>query len=260
LVDVVLLQWKTCLTRRSFTGILRSGAHSSTPQCSTEFDTGGGDMNEKKVFKYPGQLIDIQWDGRLCIHIAECGQSEGELFVGGRDPWCLPDSATPAHAAEVCERCPSGALAYFDNSGQQIEQQPDGNTVNVTYNGPLFVHGELDIEGIPEDMPGVQFRAALCRCGHSKNKPFCDNSHLKIGFEDYGAIGENGPGVASTSGKLGIKPLPDGPLLFSGGVSLIAGSGRTAWRGDKVALCRCGASKNKPFCDGSHKTAGFRGN
>ena len=53
-------------------------------------------MNGKKVFGYPGQLIDIQWDERLCIHIAECGQSEGELFVGGRDPGCLPDSATPA--------------------------------------------------------------------------------------------------------------------------------------------------------------------
>jgi CDGSH-type Zn-finger protein/uncharacterized Fe-S cluster protein YjdI len=215
-------------------------------------------MSEKKVFNFPGKEVDIQWDERLCIHIAECGQSEGELFVSGRDPWCVPDSTTLAEVAEVCERCPSGALTYIDKSEQVIEQAPAENTVNVAYNGPLYVHGDLAIEGILEDMPGVRFRAALCRCGHSKNKPFCDNSHLKVKFEDYGAIGEKGPGVASTNGKLEIKPLTDGPLLLSGGVSLIAGSGRTAWRGEKVALCRCGESKNKPFCDGSHNTAGFR--
>ena len=76
-------------------------------------------------------------------------------------------------------------------------------------------------------------------------------------FAGLQAIGESGPGVAPTNGKLEIRPLPNGPLMVSGGVTLIAGSGRSAWRGEKVALCRCGASKNKPFCDGSHKEAGF---
>ena len=120
------------------------------------------------------------------------------------------------------------------------------------------MHGDLVIEGIPGDMPGVQFRAALCRCGQSKNKPFCDNSHLEAKFEDYGAIGEKGPGAEYTRGKLDIKPLKDGPLMLAGGVSLVAGSGRSAWRGEGVALCRCGESRNKPFCDDSHNTAGFR--
>jgi len=215
-------------------------------------------MSEKKVFDFPGQEVDVQWDGRLCIHVGECGQSQGDLFIGGRNPWCMPDISSPAEVAEVCERCPSGALTYTDKSGQIVEQAPAENRVNVTYNGPLYAHGDLAIENAPHDMPGVSFRAALCRCGHSTNKPFCDNSHLKAGFEDYGAIGERGPGVESTGGRLEIKPLKDGPLLLSGGVSLVAGSGRTAWRGDQVALCRCGASKNKPFCDGSHKAAGFR--
>ena len=215
-------------------------------------------MSEKKVFNFPGQSVDVHWDGRLCIHVGECGQSEGDLFVGGRDPWCVPDTASTEEIAEVCERCPSGALVYTDKSGQLSEQAPAGNSVNVIYNGPLYVHGDLVIEGSPGDMPGVQFRAALCRCGQSKNKPFCDNSHLEAKFEDYGAIGEKGPGAASSKGKLDIKPLKDGPLMLTGGVSLIAGSGRTAWRGEKVALCRCGESRNKPFCDGSHKTAGFR--
>jgi hypothetical protein len=81
---------------------------------------------------------------------------------------------------------------------------------------------------------------------------------VDAGFQDYGAIGETGPGVDSDGGTLDIKPLPGGPLLLSGKVSLIAGSGRIAWKGESVALCRCGESKNKPFCDGSHKAAGFK--
>lgn len=215
-------------------------------------------MNTNEVFEFPSQKVDIYWDKRLCIHIGECGQAEGELFVSGRDPWCIPDSTTATEAAEVCERCPSGALTYIDKAGQLVEKAPAENTVNVIYNGPLYFRGALAIEGAPKDMSGVRFRAALCRCGQSKNKPFCDNSHAAVEFHDYGAIGEKGPGVESTGGELKIKLLTDGPLLLSGNVSLIAGSGRTAWRGDKVALCRCGASKNKPFCDGSHKAAGFR--
>ena len=215
-------------------------------------------MSDKKIFNYSGQEVDIQWDERLCIHIAECGKSEGKLFVSGRNPWCLPDSATRTEIADICERCPSGALSYQDKSDQLSEHAPDENTVNVTYNGPLYVHGDLVIEETPDDMPGVRFRAALCRCGHSKNKPFCDNTHQDVKFQDYGAIGEKGPGAISTDGKLEIKPLTDGPLMLTGGVSLISGSGRTAWRGEKVALCRCGESKNKPFCDGSHNAIGFR--
>lgn len=214
-------------------------------------------MSDKKAFTYPGEQIDVVWDGRLCIHVAECGQAKGELFLAERQPWCVPDTTTSEEVAEICERCPSGALTYADKSGR-LEQTPAENTVNVIYNGPLYAHGELAIEGAQENMPGVRFRAALCRCGSSKNKPFCDNSHQQAEFQDYGAVGESGPGFEGKGGTLEIKPLPDGPLLLSGKLSLIAGSGRVAWQGESLALCRCGESKNKPFCDGSHKAAGFR--
>jgi len=107
-------------------------------------------------------------------------------------------------------------------------------------------------------MPGTRFRAALCRCGASKNKPFCDNSHINAGFVDSGAVGETGPGYSTESGELSIKPLTDGPLLLKGNLTIFASTGREAWKGEKAALCRCGESQNKPFCDGSHKAAGFR--
>ena len=217
-------------------------------------------MNDKAVYTFTGKAIDVCWDERLCIHLSECGQADGDLFVGGRQPWCQPDLVSQDEVKEIVQRCPSGALFYKGKDGITTEQADEQNTVWIAYNGPLFVRGDLDIEGTVEDMPGLRFRAALCRCGASKNKPFCDNSHEEIKFKDYGAIGETGMSLTSQGGKLVIKTMKDGPLLLSGNVTLIAGSGRVAWHGSNVALCRCGASNNKPFCDGSHTKIGFKSN
>jgi CDGSH-type Zn-finger protein len=142
--------------------------------------------------------------------------------------------------------------------GEAAETAPDANTVMVSNNGPLCVSGELEVDGAAEDMPGVRSRAALCRCGDSKNKPFCDNTHEDSGFKDHGAVGETGSGFDAPGGKLAIKRAPDGPLLLNGNFAILSGSGRVSWRGTKAALCRCGQSKNKPFCDGAHKAAGFK--
>ena len=215
-------------------------------------------MSDKEIYKFPGNKVNVSWDGRLCIHIAECGQAKGDLFVGGRQPWCQPDLVDVDDVKEVVERCPSGALAYQVKAGSEPETANPENTILVIYNGPYYVRGDLDIEGATDDMPGVKYRAALCRCGLSKNKPFCDNSHEAARFQDYGAVGEQGDGLAESGGKLSVSAMPDGPLIISGNVTIIAGSGRMAWQGTSVALCRCGASANKPFCDGSHTAAGFK--
>jgi CDGSH-type Zn-finger protein/uncharacterized Fe-S cluster protein YjdI len=213
-------------------------------------------MSDKQVFDYPGSDIDVRWDRRLCIRIGECSGSAGNLFVGGRDPWCIPDNTTKAELREICERCPSGALTYTDKDGTP-ESAPAENTLTVSYNGPLFLHGELQIEGAREDMPGLWFRAAVCRCGQSNIKPFCDNSHIAARFEDCGAVGERGSGVEAQGGPVKVRPITDGPLVLEGNLRIRASSGRLAWEGTKTWLCRCGHSKNKPFCDGSHKAAGF---
>ena len=214
-------------------------------------------MNEKRVYLYTGADIDVEWDEKLCIHIGECGYSKGDLFVAGRDPWCQPDLSPVGEVKEIVERCPSGALVYRTGDGQITETATSENAVTVSYQGPYFMKGDLAIEQSPDGAPGIQFRAALCRCGLSRNKPFCDNSH-EGQFKDYGAVGETGEPLKEIGGKLNIAPLKDGPLLLSGNVSIKASSGRAAWQGNNVALCRCGASKNKPFCDGAHKTIEFK--
>ena len=215
-------------------------------------------MSDKPIYDYPGSEIDVHWDERLCIHIGECGNAANTLFEAGRDPWCVPDEVSRAEVRDVCERCPSGALTYTDRTGEPEHPAAD-NSVTVVYNGPLYLRGQLEIDGAAGDMPGVRHRAALCRCGASNNKPFCDNSHLTAGFQDFGAVGETGPGLAAAGGPLKVKRIPDGPLVLEGNLTILAGSGRVAWQGEKAFLCRCGESKNKPFCDGSHTTAGFVG-
>jgi len=214
-------------------------------------------MSDKKVVRYEGADADVQWDGRLCIHIGECGRAKSELFVGGRQPWCKPDCATPDEVVDVVTRCPTGALSFTRKDGGPEESAQTENVVMVMYNGPLYLRGALEIDGAPADMQGVRFRAALCRCGESKNKPFCDNSHEAAGFKDYGAVGESGDGFDAPGGSLKVGKAANGPLLLNGNFTIVAASGRKAWTGTKAALCRCGHSNNKPFCDGTHKSAGF---
>ena len=216
-------------------------------------------MSDEKV-TYEGADADVQWDGKLCIHIGECGRAKNDLFVGGRQPWCQPDRVGSEEVAEVIRRCPSGALSYTRKDGGPAEVADSENVVRVVYNGPLYVRGDLEIDGAAEDMDGVRLRAALCRCGQSKNKPFCDNSHEEAGFKDYGAVGEKGDGLEAEGGALKVGRAPNGPLLLSGNFTIVAASGRKAWSGTKAVLCRCGNSKNKPFCDGAHKDAGFQAN
>ncbi|MEM7437042.1 MAG: CDGSH iron-sulfur domain-containing protein [Myxococcota bacterium] len=213
-------------------------------------------MSGRKI-RFAGTKVDVDWDERLCIHIGECGRANNDLFVGGRKPWCQPDGVAPDEAIEVVGRCPTGALTYERKDGGPAETADSENVVHVMYNGPLFVRGDLEVDGAADDMDGVRFRAALCRCGLSKNKPFCDNSHEEGNFKDYGAVGESGEGTEATGGTLKVGRAKDGPLLLNGNFAIVASSGRVAWSGTKAALCRCGQSQNKPFCDGAHKAAGF---
>jgi CDGSH-type Zn-finger protein/uncharacterized Fe-S cluster protein YjdI len=210
-----------------------------------------------KPHSIEGTDIDVSWDGRLCIHVEECVRARSEVFVKGRKPWAVPDASPAAEAAEVCERCPTGSMTYTRKDGGEQESAPAVNTVVVANNGPLYVSGDLKIEGTGENMEGVAFRAALCRCGASKNKPFCDGSHAKAEFSDSGAVGNPSPGIEKPGGPLAVNLAANGPLLLAGAFRMVTGSGRVAWEGEKAALCRCGLSQNKPFCDGRHKAGGF---
>ncbi len=210
-------------------------------------------MGSKTVLTFEGEEYTVIWDGNLCIHAEECWRADSELFELKRKPFGEPDRVDAEEIDRIAKRCPSGAIAWRANDGSSGEQAEPENTVTIVPSGPIYVRGDLEIEGVPEQEGNTTKRVALCRCGHSKNKPFCDNSHVKAGWDDTGAVGREGPGFEEAGGPLSISPRANGPLLLKGNVSIRAASGCVRWEGKKVSLCRCGLSQRKPFCDGSHK-------
>ena len=96
------------------------------------------------------------------------------------------------------------------------------NDCRVTANGPNYLRGKLSLregESVLEDT-----RIALCRCGASQHKPFCDNSHKKIGFIDAGTfpVGASAPAGADLSAPLDIRLMPNGPV--------VCGPAHAAWQ------------------------------
>ncbi len=167
--------------------------------------------------------------------------------------WIHPEVATAEEVAELAHNCPSGAITYIRTNGPQ-ETPPKVNLVRVRENGPLAFTAELAIAG-----HGDSLRATLCRCGHSNNKPFCDGAHTAAGFTATGepATKESTP-LAIRNGPVTVTPRQDGPLLITGNLEVVTGTGRTMDRCGKTALCRCGQSANKPYCDGTHTKVGFK--
>jgi len=203
-----------------------------------------------------GREVTIHFDGKLCVHSRNCVLSHPEVFVPNvKGDWIYPDAAPVEEVIRIGQNCPSGAIRVTRNAGGVgSDKPPIVNTLRVRENGPLAIEATLTVKG--ETREAV--RATLCRCGQSQNKPYCDGSHTAAGFA---ATGEPASKVfealAVRDGVVDISPQPNGPLKLKGNLELVSGTGRTF---DKVAqtfLCRCGQSQNKPYCDGSHKAAGF---
>ena len=96
--------------------------------------------------------------------------------------WVVVDAADADAVAAAIESCPTGALRYRRLDGGPQEQPPAETTVEPRQNGPLFVRGAVRIVDPDGHLIREDTRAALCRCGASENKPFCDGSHRRIGF------------------------------------------------------------------------------
>jgi CDGSH-type Zn-finger protein/uncharacterized Fe-S cluster protein YjdI len=201
-----------------------------------------------------GQRVRIVFDAQKCIHSRNCVLSRPDVFVPNVEgEWIHPDRATPAEIAEIAHQCPSGAIRYEPLDGSPGEAPPRVNTVRVRENGPLAVWARIEIEG---QAPAL--RATLCRCGASSSKPFCDGSHAKAGFAATGEppAQESQP-LAQRAGLVKITPARNGPLHAQGPIEIVSGTGRTLNRTQDAWLCRCGASANKPYCDGTHNKIGF---
>jgi len=131
------------------------------------------------------------------------------------------------------------------------------NEALITGAGPLRITGNLTIVS-EEGSVTYANHIDLCRCGKSKSKPNCDSQHLDAEFLHSGRMQEVSDTASSDRPtRITLSCNKDGPVTFRGRLRLHNSMGQecTKMRG---ALCRCGQSANKPFCDGSHDKTGFR--
>ena len=133
-----------------------------------------------KKFSYKSDSIEITYDSKLCIHAAECTKGLPEVFDIKKKPWVNPDGAENDKIAKVIHKCPSGALQYIRNDGGRDETPAADSKIITVPNGPIYISGDIDLNF--GDQKIKETRASLCRCGKSKNKPFCDNTHQEIDF------------------------------------------------------------------------------
>jgi CDGSH-type Zn-finger protein/uncharacterized Fe-S cluster protein YjdI len=207
------------------------------------------------VDEIEGEKLTLLYEGKKCIHARFCVTWGPNVFLANvKGPWIDPDGLDVERLVEIAHVCPSGAIRYRRKNGEPDEAPPPVNLIAVREAGPYAVRADMRLDG-----ERVGFRATLCRCGASKNKPFCDGSHHDVKFD---ASGEPPTGIVDMlpvrDGELAIDPDVDGPLRVRGNLEIMSGTGRCVARVTQAKLCRCGASNAKPFCDGSHARVGFR--
>jgi CDGSH-type Zn-finger protein len=125
-----------------------------------------------------------------------------KVFIANvKGPWINPDAMPTDALTEIAHVCVSGAIRYKRKDGQPDEPVPAVNLISVRENGPYALRANLQLDGAP----AASYRLTLCRCGASKNKPFCDGSHNEIKFA---ATGE------PATGKADMLPVRDGTLAI----------------------------------------------
>ena len=136
----------------------------------------------RRLQTYATDAITVTFDPNRCIHAAECIRTAPLVFDSRRLRWIQPDLGDPALIAVAVHRCPTGALAYSLPNG--AAEAADANEIRPVHNGPLYLRGETRVEAEDGHLIAEGFRIALCRCGATKNAPFCDGSHREAGFRD----------------------------------------------------------------------------
>ncbi len=202
-----------------------------------------------------GRAMTLIYEGHRCIHARFCVTGAPQVFRANvKGPWIHPDAIDVERLVAIAQDCPSGAIRYRRKDGRPDESAPPVNLAAIRENGPYAFRAPLVLDGA-----AAGFRATLCRCGASKNKPFCDGTHHEIEFSATGEPPSGGTDMLPVrDGALAIDPQLDGPLQVKGNLEITSGTGRVVARATSTYLCRCGGSARKPFCDGTHARIGFR--
>lgn len=135
--------------------------------------------------KYTNGEVTVVWKPDTCIHSKICWTGLIDVFDPRKRPWINIEGADTERIIAQVEKCPSGALTYYKNNEAKEGDKIDVETiVEVTPNGPLLVYGNITVKHKNGEETKKNKVTALCRCGGSGNKPYCDGTHNKIGFKD----------------------------------------------------------------------------
>ena len=169
--------------------LCRCGHSSNKPFCDWAHSSKGFDGTEtvnleptaRQRKSYEGAGLVLTDDKSLCVHAGFCVTEKTEV-------WDLinetTDSAARAELIQMVRNCPSGRLEYLEPSNDLPVEEDLQKEIGVVEDGPLYVRGQIEVEGAAGQTYEGRNRVTLCRCGASKNKPFCDGMHAEIGFRD----------------------------------------------------------------------------
>ena len=180
---------KGAIECRESMGLCRCGQSANKPFCDgTHKKIGFSSENQLDTSKdrldtYQGKKITIHDNRSICAHAGYCTDGLPNVFRHHKDPFVDPDGADIAAIIEVINQCPSGALSYTmeDESETRII---DDASIFIAQNGPYELKGKTVLLDTIKGKGASEINITLCRCGASKNKPFCDGSHWDVGFTD----------------------------------------------------------------------------
>ena len=172
--------------------LCRCGKSRTPPFCDGSHFAAGFDGTETASREpFTAQSREIVGPGLTMAEVpALC--AEARFCQRAGDTWHLveisDDPAARATAIEEASECPSGRMVLYDKAGKAIEPElpPSIGLIEdepLGFSGPIWVRGGITIESADGHVYEVRNRVTLCRCGHSKNKPFCDGSHLMAQFK-----------------------------------------------------------------------------
>jgi len=170
--------------------LCRCGASKNKPFCDGTHGTIGFSSlnktlnendNEKRIKdkrrNYFGKEITIHDNRKICSHAAECVDNLPSVFKLNERPWIDADGARIQEVINTIRKCPSGALSYsIDDIEYRDPEEKRNPMVTVSKNGPYHITGGIELlgEGVEFGEGASMEHYALCRCGASENKPFCD--------------------------------------------------------------------------------------
>jgi CDGSH-type Zn-finger protein len=175
-------------------GLCRCGASKKKPFCDGSHEkigfTSAPDHSQIRNTEilYEGEVdgcdVTVSYTPVLCSHAADCQSAAPSIFNPEETPWVKPEAGKMKDLLAALSRCPSGALRISSFADQKPQHMTDGDIeIVVEQHGPYRVKN-ITLDAEFNGVGASRTKYVLCRCGQSKNKPFCDGTHHDIGWRD----------------------------------------------------------------------------